>query len=236
MEVGLSKHICRCGRGISSLGRGRPRKFCTTCQPRKVTRDRRPDLVEDHPCLGCGIVITGRKSRVCSERCKWKIRPRRPCVKCGEPSGWSANDNRGHGLCRRCRGTKPKPKPLTWACLNCGIVRTRPPTRGQVPKYCSRSCEQTMAWHRRRARMIGAFVEDVNRLEVFLADGYKCYLCGKKTDPSKVYPHPKCPTIDHIVPLSKGGLHERSNCRTACAKCNWSKQDRGGGEQFAIVI
>ncbi len=190
-------------------------------------------------CIVCGASINGR-AKVCSDRCKWKARPRRPCEVCGQPSGWAVTDSRGDGICRSCRRTisppKPKPQPLTWVCQNCGKQRTRPPTRGQVPKYCSNSCEQIAAFHRRRARLTDAFVEDVNRLEVFMADGYKCYLCGKKTDPKRCYPHPKSPTIDHVIPLNKGGLHERANCRTACARCNSAKQDRGGGEQFALVL
>ena len=33
------------------------------------------------------------------------------------------------------------------------------------------------------------------------------------------------PTIDHVVPLSKGGLHAWSNVRLACKDCNSKKSD-----------
>ena len=48
--------------------------------------------------------------------------------------------------------------------------------------------------------------------------------------------HPLSPTIDHVIPLSKGGTHEPGNCRLACFRCNAIKSDGGGGEQFAFVI
>lgn len=39
-------------------------------------------------------------------------------------------------------------------------------------------------------------------------------------------PHPLAPTTDHIVPLSKGGKHERRNCQLAHFKCNTAKGAR----------
>lgn len=88
---------------------------------------------------------------------------------------------------------------------------------------------------RRRARKRGAYRADVYRKKVFEADGYRCHLCGKKTNPRKQAPHPKSPTVDHLVPLAAGGTHEPSNCRTACFLCNAVKGNRGGGEQFALA-
>lgn len=32
--------------------------------------------------------------------------------------------------------------------------------------------------------------------------------------------------IDHVIPLSKGGAHERSNWALACAQCNIKKRDK----------
>jgi len=43
-----------------------------------------------------------------------------------------------------------------------------------------------------------------------------CYYCGKK---AKL-------TLDHVIPLSKGGLHELSNLVAACSPCNSSKGNR----------
>lgn len=88
---------------------------------------------------------------------------------------------------------------------------------------------------RRRARKRDAFVENVSPKKVFTRDGYRCHLCGNKTDPTQVVPHPRAPTVDHVIPLDSGGTHEPSNCRCACFRCNCLKGNRGGGEQFLLI-
>jgi len=45
----------------------------------------------------------------------------------------------------------------------------------------------------------------------------ECYYCGQ------VFP-PKELTLDHIVPLSRGGRSTRGNCVPACKTCNSRKQ------------
>jgi hypothetical protein len=45
-----------------------------------------------------------------------------------------------------------------------------------------------------------------------------CYYCQKKTDR-------KLLTMDHIVPVSRGGQSTRGNVVTACKDCNTQKKD-----------
>lgn len=91
---------------------------------------------------------------------------------------------------------------------------------------------------RRRALKSKAFVANVYRKKIFERDKYRCQLklpgC-QGIDKNKVVPHPKAPTEDHIIPLSKGGTHEPANVHTACFYCNAHKSDRGGGEQLALI-
>src|SRR3546814_5089429 len=54
-------------------------------------------------CVICGTGTTGPLH--CSERCKWKARPRHACVECGLPTGWVLTDSRApaeprHRACR----------------------------------------------------------------------------------------------------------------------------------------
>lgn len=107
---------------------------------------------------------------------------------------------------------------------------------------CSIQCQEALRVQRsyvlrdrRRARKRDAYRADVYRAKVFTSDGYRCHLCGNKTDPTKPVPHPKAPTIDHVIPLASGGTHEPANCRTACFLCNVTKGDRGGGEQLLLL-
>lgn len=43
------------------------------------------------------------------------------------------------------------------------------------------------------------------------------------------------PSIDHIVPLSRGGQHELANLQLAHYRCNLAKHNSGGGEQLLLV-
>ena len=46
--------------------------------------------------------------------------------------------------------------------------------------------------------------------------GYKCLFCGKYSNETKL-------TIDHIIPVCKGGDNNIKNLQILCLKCNQSK-------------
>lgn len=58
------------------------------------------------------------------------------------------------------------------------------------------------------------------RLGIYLRDGLSCVYCGDSIDDGIVL------TLDHFIPISRGGTHKSSNLITACVKCNCSRQDR----------
>lgn len=80
--------------------------------------------------------------------------------------------------------------------------------------------------HRRRARLMGAFVEDVPPAVIWDRDKGTCGICSSTIDPALSWPHKLCMTLDHIVPLARGGTHEISNVQLAHAVCNSRKSDR----------
>ncbi len=54
-----------------------------------------------------------------------------------------------------------------------------------------------------------------------------CGICGKPVDFSLKYPHPLSATVDHIVPVSKGGHPtDISNLQLAHRCCNRAKSDK----------
>lgn len=57
------------------------------------------------------------------------------------------------------------------------------------------------------------------RFEVFKRDGFTCQFCGN-TPPAVIL------EVDHLVPLSKGGVDEIINLLTSCEGCNRGKSDR----------
>lgn len=73
---------------------------------------------------------------------------------------------------------------------------------------------------RRRARAFGATeVEEVDSSFVRQRDNETCYLCGRWVSVHDV-------SLDHVVPLSKGGSHTYDNVRLAHKDCNSKKGDR----------
>jgi 5-methylcytosine-specific restriction endonuclease McrA len=61
-----------------------------------------------------------------------------------------------------------------------------------------------------------------SRINVYLRDNCKCQYCGKAIDR-------KDATLDHVLPVSKGGKSTWENCTTACGPCNASKSDQVKG-------
>ena len=107
--------------------------------------------------------------------------------------------------------------------------------------YCSASCAKKSARNspsaraakaKRKAMARGAGDNDnVDPLEVFERDGWKCQLCGVKT-PKKLrgsYDE-RAPELDHICPISLGGSHTYDNVQCACRACNGAKGARFIGQ------
>lgn len=55
--------------------------------------------------------------------------------------------------------------------------------------------------------------------EVLIKYGHRCLACGKDESEVKI-------TIDHIIPISKGGLHTMDNIQPLCQSCNSSKHTK----------
>lgn len=128
------------------------------------------------------------------------------------------------------RGTRGTIGWIAGECRRCSRPFIARPTGGARPAaFCSDRCglreRGSEAKYRRRAR--GASPNKVYRRQIFERDGWMCQLCGKKVMRGAVVPHPLAPTIDHVVPLAAGGLHEPANVQLAHFLCNARKSDRG---------
>lgn len=84
-----------------------------------------------------------------------------------------------------------------------------------------------------RARKRNAVREPYTLAEIAERDGYRCKLRGCKVRMDRVVPHPRAPTIDHVVPLSISLDDTRANVQLACFQCNSLKGVRGS-QQLAM--
>jgi 5-methylcytosine-specific restriction endonuclease McrA len=89
---------------------------------------------------------------------------------------------------------------------------------------------------KQRAKRFGVRYIRFAKSMIYERDGYICQLCRKPVLQTVKYNaadgkiHMRSPTIDHIIPLSKGGNHEPPNCQTACFECNSKKGNRRAGQ------
>jgi 5-methylcytosine-specific restriction enzyme A len=60
-------------------------------------------------------------------------------------------------------------------------------------------------------------IPDSVRQYVFQRNNYQCQSCFKTNQEIQL-------TIDHIIPLAKGGSNDISNLQTLCLQCNTKKK------------
>lgn len=116
-------------------------------------------------------------------------------------------------------------------CAVCGNITIR-------PKYCSDACFRKAQNHRseinKRAKLKHAYTgENISLHELFIRDNGVCYLCGGECKWSDYVQRGDAfiagndyPSVDHVIPLTKGGLHAWNNVRLAHRHCNTIKSDK----------
>lgn len=194
-------------------------------------------IVNARPCEGCNLEFKPRENniRFCSTAClkrtkairrgdRFIARWRRNLAKVFVPVLNTAIDF-----------TKTA-RPIQ-SCDSCGKVWLR--RKSQERPLC-RPCKVANARasrkatkHKRRMQMISHGYEVFDPIEIHERDMWKCQLCGCKVKQLAEYaPHQA--TLDHIVPLAKGGGHTRLNVQTACHTCNSAKADRMLGQMRLV--
>ncbi|WP_432794434.1 HNH endonuclease [Rhodococcus ruber] len=140
--------------------------------------------------------------------------------------------------CRTCRTRSTECRVFITNCATCSKLFASRYTVSTCSAACARIKTRTDKRAnklRRRAIKKAAFVDNVSPRQVYERDRWRCHLCGKAINRRATAPHPKAPTIDHIIPLAVGGTHEPANCRAAHFLCNAQKGHRGGGEQLLLI-
>lgn len=102
------------------------------------------------------------------------------------------------------------------ACIVCGTEYVSP---GSQSRYCSRTCRDK----NRSNRSYG--LSWLDRMALFARDGWKCQICSEPVDYTADPLSDWYPSLDHVIPRSRGGSDEVSNLRTAHRWCNSVRGD-----------
>lgn len=120
-------------------------------------------------------------------------------------------------------------------CKNCGAIYCIGVTGYNSEQYCSEKCMKRWAMrvkNDRRLKRIQAreHDSDITLEKLYARDNGLCYICGGSCDWASVdkdgNAQDEYPSIDHVVPLSKGGKHKWDNVKLAHRGCNTRKGDR----------
>lgn len=252
---------CRgCGKAFQTVNAGQ--RFCSRSCAQRCRQTKLACQRTHPTCRHCGKEYRPKqpsRKTFCSRGCAfaWKKaraakKPERTvkaCAVCGR-GFWPRVANQTT-CCRACRRQRDHDRvnaakaakrrlPRQTHCLVCGkgFIAS---VRGLKQLYCCRRCckkaarKRERAYYRAQNRLhaaVRSLGENINPYEIFERDGWKCQLCGRRIDRKAVFPDYLSAVLDHIVPISKGGLHTRQNVQCAHFICNSRRSDTGPAQML----
>ena len=83
---------------------------------------------------------------------------------------------------------------------------------------------------KRRALKLGNSHKPYTDIYVFERDNWICGICGRRINKRLKHPNPLSKSIDHIIPISKGGADAPINLQATHLRCNQLKNAGNGGQ------
>jgi 5-methylcytosine-specific restriction endonuclease McrA len=185
------------------------RGYCTDCM-RDYMRNYVGTVFVLKRCESCDAVFTtirSRQKRFCDKDCAGGWYRPRKLQSCGTDGAYQ----------RGCR------------CDQCRAAHAQ--------RQRTRLAERRIAERNRQLAIKTTIAEKFTAEEIFKRDGWRCHICRKsvRREPRFNW-DPLSASLDHIVPLSKGGAHIRENVACAHLKCNQAKRaSMGAGVQPLLV-
>lgn len=201
-----------------------PRSNATGWCEKHYYRHRRTGTVEiatTFTCLACSAPIqktgTGPKPKYCNRACKGSLIRKPPPA---------------DGRCMGCSAPLPpqgKGKTRKYCRKNCIHLQTRRPASRQCTR-CDTVIDMTTRTTEGHLRYplytkVCVACKKPNRYPLTAAqlaerDGPQCKGCGIEVDFTAVKPDPFSPSVDHIIPWSRGGANESHNLQLMHLRCN----------------
>lgn len=199
-------------------------------------------------CAQCGQPFTrpdarpgrpGRRAIYCGSECRREVerarerardRTRGPygaksgaCAVCRK-SVWRGTTSlpEGQAICRPCRASAPRAEvrccgcgthvtPKSYWCYPCSVANRIPGKGRDVAKRM----EHNRRRNARRRSAPGLSIREIEALRLeWIRQGRECSYCPELAT-----------SVDHVIPLAKGGTNHERNLAPACLPCNGSKND-----------
>lgn len=183
-----------------------------------------------------------KRRKYCSRSCM-REQVQKTCEQCGITFYTSKKSS------RKVCGSKCPALRVEYDCIVCDTLVSRPRCFGQG-KFCSNRCyhlwlldnditiEPRIGMHkqirtkvskRKKAIRNGEYINDHDVFEFY---EWTCIVCEKEIDPDLVWPDKMSATLEHIIPLAKGGTHTWDNVAPSHLLCNSNK----GSEIVEAVV
>lgn len=179
------------------------------------------DIVTTFACVACSAPIhktgTGPKPKYCSRSCQMSLLRKPPpadgrCMGCSAilpPQGAGKTRIYCNQNCRYLQ--KRRPASINCARCNTAIDMTARTDNGALrwPAY-TKVCVACKKPNR----------YPLTAVQLAERDGPQCKGCGIEVDFTAVKPDPFSPSVDHIIPWSRGGANEADNLQLMHLRCN----------------
>lgn len=213
-------------------------KYCSKeCKSKKIIENKKE---YNHVCEQCNNEYTNKlsNSKYCSYECRCKSYKKptynKMCEQCNNEYVTNTKNSRFCSI--SCVADYNRKYPLI-KCEYCSNHFVNSDVR-KKRKFCSFNCylsaigvskNNTKRYYNNthivRAKKYNVKYEYIDIENIFNSDKWICKICGSTVDKFKPYPHPLSASLDHIIPLSKGGTHTIDNVQLSHLKCNLQKSN-----------
>lgn len=175
---------------------------------------------------GCGVTFAPKRGcdgqRFCSCRCG-------ALVVQGSRRGPRGGIRHTVRACRLCQAAfAPRYQAQVFCSRACGAQHGRQTGVLQRADFSKRWRVRKKEYHRLRGRRLQRLIR-----EICERDHWVCHICSNPIESSIAVRRAESPTVDHVIPLARGGTDDVANLKAAHWLCNMRKGTKIGWKAVA---